>query len=198
MALTLTDDPIMSVNDARTLLDVSVEAEAILVINALSEKLKRYLQRVQINLDTDNNIVERIRPYGGQYLHLHAPIWTGAGFTIEASVYSGGAIADTYTFANDELQYTTSDQASKILLVSGQWPDETLNGYVEVTYKGGWATVPADVVQGAVMQGRVDLRRIRGEVGVTSRGVQGESTQYQTAGLIRECLDLWQPYRVMI
>ena len=198
MALTLTSDPVMSINDARSLLDIVTDAEAILVINGLSEKLKRFTQRVQINQNTDTPIVERIRPYGGQFLHLHAPIWTGNGFTIEAIVYGAGEAADTYTLADAELQYTTSDQASKLVLVGGLWPDETLNGYVQVTYKGGWATVPADVLQGAIMQARVDLKRMRGEVGVTSRGMQGESTQYQTAGLVRECLDLWQPYRVMI
>ena len=198
MALALTSDPIMSINDARTFLYVVAEHEAILVINSLSEKLKRYTQRVQINENTTTAIVERIRPYGGQFLHLHAPIWTGSGFTISAQVYISGVVVDEYTVANGGLQYKTSDHASRIILVDGYWPDETLNGYVQVTYKGGWPAVPADVLQGAIMQGLVDLKRMRGEVGVTSRGVQGESTQYQTAGLIRECLDLWSPYRVMV
>jgi len=189
VALALTSDPIMSINDARTFLYVVAEHEAILVINSLSEKLKRYTQRVQINENTTTAIVERIRPYGGQFLHLHAPIWTGSGFTISAQVYISGVVVDEYTVANGGLQYKTSDHASRIILVDGYWPDETLNGY---------AAVPADVLQGAIMQGLVDLKRMRGEVGVTSRGVQGESTQYQTAGLIRECLDLWSPYRVMV
>lgn len=188
----------MSVNDARVFLSVTTDQEAILVINALTEKFKRYTQRVQINQDTDTNIVERIRPYGWRFLHLHAPIWTGTGYTVVAEVYSSGAVVDEYSVAGGDLQYKTSDHASRIILVDGYWPDETLNGYVQVTYKGGWPAVPADVLQGAIMQGLVDLKRMRGEVGVTSRGVQGESTQYQTAGLIRECLDLWSPYRVMV
>lgn len=198
MALALTSDPIMSINDARTFLSVVAEHEAILVINSLSEKLKRYTQRVQINENTTTAIVERIRPYGGHTLHLHAPIWTGTGFSVVAEVYSSGAVVDEYSVANGDLQYKTSDHASRIILVNGTWPDETLNGYVQVTYKGGWAAVPADVLQGAIVQGLIDLKRMRGEAGVTSRSMQGESTQYQTVGLISECLDLWAPYRVMM
>lgn len=198
MAMALTSDPILSISEAKALLDLATDAQAILVINSLSEKAKRYLNRVQLNLDTDTDIVEKITPYGGQVLHLHAPIWTGAGYTVQAVVYSGGAVQDTYTVAGGDLQLRTSDTASRIVLHSGMWPDDTLPGQVEVTYRGGWATIPADVIQGALMQARVDIRRMSGEVGVSSRGVQGESTQYETAGLIQECRDLWSPYRVVI
>ena len=55
----------------------------------------------------------------------------------------------------------------------------------------------ADVVQGAVMQGKVDLLRMSGEVGINSRGAQGESTSYQTTGIIKEVADLWAPYRML-
>lgn len=198
MALTLTSDPILSISDAKALLDLSTDQQAILVVNALSQKAKRYLNRVQLNQNTTTAIVEKITPYGGQVLHLHAPIWTGTEYTVQAVVYSGGDVQDTYTVADGDLQLRTSDTASRIILVAGTWPDDTLPGYVEVTYKGGWATIPADVIQGAIMQGRVDIRRQMGEVGFSSRGMQGESTQYQTTGLVRECMDLWNPYRVLI
>jgi len=194
----LTSDPVLSVSDARALLGIQTDQEAILIVNALSAKLKRYTGRVQINQNTTTEIVEKIIPYAGDKLYLHAPIWTGTGFTISAAVYSGGDLTDTYTLADNELQYQTSDNSSHILLVAGQWPDDTLNGYVEVTYKGGWATVPFDVIQGALMQARVDIRRMSGEVGVTSRGALGESTQFQTVGIVRECMDLWEPYRILL
>lgn len=197
MAFALTSDPILSLSDAKALLDLSTDQQAILAINSLSQKAKRYLNRVQINEDTTTAIVERLRPYGGDTLHLHAPIWTGAGFAISAAVYESGLLQDTYTHADGELRYVTSDYASRIIL-DGYWPDDRLNGYIEVTYKGGWSTIPADVIQGAIMQGRVDQRRQSGEVGVTSRGVQGESTQYQIAGIIREVADLWDPYKVLV
>jgi hypothetical protein len=194
----LTSDPVLSVSDARALLGIQTDQEAILIVNALSAKLKRYTGRVQINQNTTTAIVEKIIPYAGDKLYLHAPIWTGTAFTISAALYSGGDLTDTYTLADGELQYQTSDNSSHILLVAGQWPDDTLNGYVQVTYKGGWATVPFDVVQGALMQARVDIRRMQGEVGVTSRGALGESTQFQTVGIVRECMDLWEPYRILL
>lgn len=195
MTFVISTDPILSLQDAKALLDIANDQQAILVINSLSEKFKRFANRARINYSA-TAMVEKIKPYGGDTLHLHAPIGTGS--TIVAEVVSGDQVEDTYTLADNELLYVTSDYASRIILVSGHWPDDTLNGTVNVTYKGGWATIPADVVQGAIMQGRVDIARMKGEVGVTSRGVAGESTQYQTTGLIRECLDLWAPYRVMI
>lgn len=198
MTFVLTSDPVLSVSDARALLGIQTDQEAILIVNALSAKLKRYTGRVQINQNTTTAIVEKIIPYAGDKLYLHAPIWTGTAFTISAALYSGGDLTDTYTLADGELQYQTSDNSSHILLVAGQWPDDTLNGYVQVTYKGGWATVPFDVVQGALMQARVDIRRMQGEVGVTSRGALGESTQFQTVGIVRECMDLWEPYRILL
>jgi hypothetical protein len=194
----LTSDPVLSVSDARALLGIQTDQEAILIVNALSAKLKRYTGRVQINQNTTTAIVEKIIPYAGDKLYLHAPIWTGTAFTISAALYSGGDLTDTYTLADGELQYQTSDNSSHILLVAGRWPDDTLNGYVQVTYKGGWATVPFDVIQGALMQARVDIRRMQGEVGVTSRGALGESTQFQTVGIVRECMDLWEPYRILL
>jgi hypothetical protein len=77
------------------------------------------------------------------------------------------------------------------------WPELGTPGHIQVTYKGGWAAIPGDVIQGAIMQGRVDLLRMNGEVGVNSRGSQGESTSYQTAGIIKEVADLWAPYRMV-
>ena len=197
MALVLTTDPIMTVSDAKALLQVADDVQAILLINSLSAKFKRYTGRVQINENQTTAIVEKIIPYGGDRIYLHAPIWTGTGYTIEAKVYVGVTLDATYTYAGGDIAYRTDDMSSEILLVGSEWPTAEMNGHVQVTYKGGWATVPGDVLQGAVLQGRVDLLRTGGEVGVTSRGRAGESTQYQTAGLVQECRDLWMPYRML-
>lgn len=194
----VTADPIMTVSDAKALMSIADDQQAIFMVNALSAKFKRFCNRVQINQDIDTDIVESLRPYGGDTLHLHAPIWTGTGFTISAAIMVGQIAQTTYTLANGDLQYVTSDKASRIILAGGCWPDDNFGGTVDVTYRGGWAAVPADVIQGAVMQGMVDLKRMKGEVGVTSRGASGESTQFDNAGLVRECVDLWRPYRVMV
>jgi hypothetical protein len=192
----ITSDPIIAINDAKSVLGISEDRDAIILINSLSAKFKRFTNRVQINQNIVADIVEKIIPYGGDRLYLHAPIWTGTNFTISAAVYDGGDVADTYTFADGEIAYMTDDMSSEILLLGALWPDEGLNGHVQVTYKGGWAAVPGDVVQGAILQGRMDLLRTTGEVGVTSRGRAGETTSYQSAGLIQEVRDLWAPYRM--
>jgi hypothetical protein len=93
-----------------------------------------------------------------------------------AAAVAGTAATGTYTLAGGDFGYQTNDYESYLTLAGGLWPDVRLNGYVQVTYKGGWAAIPGDVVLGAIEQARVDLLRMSGEVGVTSRGAQGEST----------------------
>jgi len=197
VAFVLTSDPILAMSDAKVVLGITEDRDAIILINSLTAKFKRYTGRVQISENQTTDIVEKIIPYGGDRLYLHAPIWTGSGFTIEAKVYEGGSLVDTYTYAGGDIGYLTDDTSSEILLLGGLWPDEGLNGHVQVTYKGGWAAVPGDVVQGALLQARMDLLRTTGEVGVTSRGRAGETTAYQTSGLIQEVRDLWGPYRML-
>jgi hypothetical protein len=197
MAFVLTTDPIIGISDAKAILGIADDQAAIVLINSLTAKFRRFTNRVQINQNIVADIVEKIIPYGGDRLYLHAPIWTGSGFTLEAKVYEGVTVLDTYTFAAGELAYMTDDTSSEILLIRGSWPDDGLNGHVQVTYKGGWSVVPGDVTQGAILQGRMDLLRTTGEVGVTSRGRAGETTSYQSSGLIQEVRDLWQPYRMM-
>lgn len=198
MTFAITADPVLTASDIQGLLGVASSQQAILLANSLSQKLLRFTNRCQINENQSANIVEKIRPYGGDKLYLHAPIWTGSGFTIEAAIYEGISLLDTYTYSGGDFGYQTNDYVSYLTLPGLNWPDQTLRGHVQVTYKGGWATVPADVVQGAIMQGRVDLKRMEGEVGVTSRGSQGESTAYDTAGIVKEVADLWRPYRIAI
>lgn len=198
MSFALTSDPVLTGAEVQSLLSVQDSQKAILLANSLSQKLLRFTNRCQINENTITAIVEKIRPYGGDKLYLHAPIWTGSGFTIEAAVYEGVSLLATYTYAGGDFGYQTNDYVSYLTISGLNWPDQTLRGHVQVTYKGGWSTIPGDVIQGAIMQGRVDLKRMEGEVGVTSRGSQGESTAYDTAGIVKEVADLWRPYRIAI
>lgn len=195
---TVTSDPIMTVADAKLLMSIADDQQAVFMVNALSAKAKRFLSRVQLLQNTTTPIVETLIPYGGSRLYLHAPIYTGSGFTISAVIKRGQSTEQTLTYADGQLDYFTDDQESYIDFVSALLPGADDGCKVVVTYKGGWASIPADVVQGAVMQGVVDLKRMKGEVGVTSRGASGESTQFDNAGLVRECIDMWRPYRVMV
>jgi len=197
VSFVITTDPIMPLGDFKGMLSIADDQQAIMFLNALSAKFLRFTSRVQINLNTTTAIVEKLRPYGGDTLHLHAPIYTGSGFTIAADVVEAGITQTAYTLAAGDLHYVTTDTASRIILSAGCWPSEMFNGTINVTYKGGWASVPSDVIQGALLQGKVDINRLKGDVGVTSRGSQGESTAFENAGIVREVIDLWRPYRVM-
>lgn len=197
MSFALTSDPILTGADVQSLLQVKDQQQAIIIANGLATKFKRWTNRVQINENTTTSIVEKIVPYGGDKLYLHAPIWTGTGYTIEAKLYQGPQLLATYTLAGGDIFYFTSDTESGITLPGGLWPAATSGCLVQVTYKGGWSEIPGDVIQGAIMQGRVDVLRMSGEVGINSRGAQGESTAYQTAGIVKEVADMWAPYRMV-
>lgn len=197
MSFAMTTDPVLSQSEIQSLLGVTNPQEAIALANGLSAKLLRFTNRCQINENTTTDIVEKLKPYGGDKLYLHAPIWQGTGYTIKVEIYAGLTVTTTFTLAGGDFGFYSSDMTSYLSSAGWQWPDQTLAGHLRVTYKGGWATIPGDVIQGAIMQGRVDLLRMRGEVGVTSRGSQGESTAYQTAGIIKEVADLWGPYRMV-
>jgi hypothetical protein len=197
MSFALTTDPILTGADVQSLLQVKDSQQAIIVANGLAAKFKRWTNRVQINESTTADIIESIVPYGGEKLYLHAPIWTGTGFTIQAKIYQGGLLLATYTLAGGDIYYFTNDIESGITLPGGLWPDASSGCLIKVTYKGGWADIPGDVIQGAIMQARVDVLRMGGEVGINSRGAQGESTAYQTAGIVKEVADLWAPYRMV-
>lgn len=197
MAFALTIDPLLTAADVTALLSVKDQQTAIIVANAIAAKFKRYSGRVQINYDADTDIVEELVPYGGPKLYLHAPVVLGVGGTLVAEVYNGGDVLYTYTEADGDLFFFSNDVESGIVLPQGVWPSASSGLMVRVTYKGGWQSVPGDVIQGAIMQARVDLQRMNGDVGMNSRGAQGESTSYQTVGIVREVLDLWNPYRVV-
>lgn len=201
MAFTLTSDPILAIDDAQEIVDMRQESELVLLLNAVSSKARAFMNRVQLNdVGTGNTVVERLRGPASRELFLHAAANTDdfAVDDVVAKVYSGGRLGNTYNASDGELIVTTDEFSTRVDLPAGCFPRTEGGDYVEVTYRGGWATVPAEVIAGAVMQLRVDAKRLRGEVGVQSHSVNGESTQMDRDGLIREVTDLWRSYRMLI
>lgn len=204
MAIALTTDPIMAVEDAYELFGIKNDTKTRLLVNALTKKFLTFTGRVQLGASYTAAIVERVRGHGDSTrLWLHgAPIHVvdGAGdpLALEAQLYVDGAADDLYTYANGDLQLVhNNDNGAAIELLEGGWPDQCSSMFVEVRYFGGWLAVPGDVMQGALLQGKADLRRMEGEVGVSEKSRDGESTVYDTSSIIKPVRELWLPYRVI-
>lgn len=211
----ITTDPIFSAADAQAIFDTNNETELLLLINSLSDQLKSYTGRVQIQqaltlyttdggdppIETfDEAITEVRRGPATPTLYPGAPVYVGDLTTRDVLVksYKGGVLATTYS-ANDGDLVIYSDAAySRIDLAYGQFPVAEGGDYLELVYYGGWLVVPGAVVAGATMQGRVELKRLRGEVGMTSHSGGRKSVSMEADGLIQTVADLWRPYRLVV
>lgn len=204
MAIEIVSDPIMAFEDLATLLAIKEKVRTTLLINSLTAKFLAFTGRVQINSSYTVPIVEKVRCNDRSHrLWVHgSPIHVvndvPEALALEAQVYVDGSEDDLFTLADGDLQVISSDDRSAAVeLLGAQWPDTSGTTYIQLTYFGGWTAIPGPVIEGAVLQGRADLRRMDGEVGVETRSNQGESTKYDTKGIITPVRDLWMPYRVL-
>ena len=198
MAQTLQTDRIMEPEEAQKVFDFNDEDEAVYLLNGLSSKARAWLNRIQ--LIEAAGITENVRPrICSPTLFLHAPVNT-ADFGVDditVKHYAGPTLVSTWSAAADELVVTSDDFGSRVDLVGGPFPAVEGADFLRVEYKGGWAVVPGDVFQGAIMQGRVDLKRMRGEVGLVNRSKGGESSEFDQRGVLRTVGNLWQLYRIL-
>jgi len=195
----LTTDPIIAEQEAKRVFDFNDEDNLIYLINGLSDKAKATMGRVQINQDLSTAIKETHRGQRSPMIFLRAPVYNTDLSThdLTVKVYIAGVLNETYSANDVDLVVTTDDFYSRVDLVGGCFPCLEGADYIEVEYFGGWATVPGDVVMGAIYQGRVDLKRMAGEVGVQSHSANGESIQMDRNGVIKEAASLWQKYKVL-
>lgn len=193
MALTLVSDPIISLSDAQELLDVQNEPLLIATINALTEKFLHYTGRVQIN---SGSVEEWTRGDGERRLWLHSsPVDTAE--TITATIYEADSEIETYSYADGDFRVGHLMHQSWLEHYTASWPDKDSVAIVKVEYTGGWSETPGDVLMGAVMQARIDLKRMAGIVGMRSVSSEGESTSYEIESLIKAVRDVWRPYVVL-
>ena len=196
MPITLVSDPIIDVATVNDLLALKDKERAKLLINSLTEKFMRYTGRVAL---ASAAIVEQLRGQSlSPRLWLHAtPIDTGQ--TVEAQLYIDGTADETYTLTDGDIQvWVNNGRGAAIELLAGEWPLQSDRDYVEVSYTGGWTATPGDVLEGAILQGKVDMRRFEGEVGIETKAREGEATKYDTASIIKPVRELWRPYRILV
>ncbi len=200
MAVTLNADPIMSVNEAQAILDLKDTDELTRLVNGLSAKARAHMGRTQLVQNLTTPAVENLRTWATPTLYLHAPAEVSDfdTYEVKVEVYSLGQVATTYLASEDEIIVTSDDFSTRVDLASGCFPDAQGGDFIRVTYYAGWATVPSDVLDGAIMQARVDIKRRTGEVGYQSHSLDGESIQLDQGGVIKEARSLWAPYKVLV
>lgn len=205
MAITLTTDPIIESKDAQALFGLTDETRAAVLINSLSAKFLNFTGRKQINKDVSTAIVENVRGWHGAKLWLRStPVWlfddeeTPGALDVKVEMLEENTVSATYLLSNDDFRVVEADNFSSIEMFREAWPAESDGRIARVTYYGGWAEVPGDVIEGALVQGKVDLKRTDGQAGMTSHSANGESISFESAGLIKAVRDLWNPYRVVV
>jgi hypothetical protein len=196
MAITLMNDPIMALEDAKSLLNITDDTQARVLVNALTMKFRHHTGRIQLGTDASNDVVEYLRGDTPCTLYLHcSPLLTDQDIIVE--IFDGHNVVETYKWSEEEVIYYGDDQEAR-LESAGLFPTKGDPYTAKITYRGGWTATPGDVLEGAILQGRVDLLRQNGEIGVDSRSVDGESTSYDTKGIIKTVAELWGPYRILV
>jgi hypothetical protein len=194
MAISLTSDPIVSFSDVRDLLSEASETEATLLINAVSEKFKRYTHRRIINQGSVSEWA-----HGGLHkIYLHgSPVDESSEVTVE--VYgTDGDVSATLTKGADDLRVVQTDTTAYIVLLTYIPPFIEGHQTVKVTYTGGWSAVPGDITLAAIDQMRVERKRRKGTLGVESVSQDGQSVKFEISGLIKSVQDAFDPYRMVI
>jgi hypothetical protein len=196
----LTTDPIIGEQEAQRIFDFTGDEQVIHLINSLSAKARAFMQRDRLTQSLTTTIVEKLRGPSMPMLFLHAPVYDTdfSTYDLTVKVYSSAVLSDTYSANDSEVVVTTNDYSSRVDLVGGCFPETDGASWLEVEYYGGWSVVPGDVYAGAIMQGRVDLKRLNGEVGLVDHSHKGNSVEADQAGVIQEVADVWRKYRMLV
>lgn len=193
MAITLTVDPIMTVDDVRAFTEESDVTRATFLINAVSAQFRTYTNRTRI---TDSGattaLVEYLSGLGSEYLWLHAsPVISIASIELLLA----GDVSETLAAAG----YESYAETGALYLNSGVWGDPSGERAIRVTYRAGWVAgaIPGDIVAGAVEQMRWARMRLDGKVGAESVSRGGESVSLETGQLLKSVRDAWAPWRIL-
>jgi len=166
-----------------------------MLVHGLTDAFKQYTNRITINGPV--SITETLRPaLNTTTLFLHA--YVDASEDITVTEYSRGAASQAYVKTTDFV--VAADQyAARLDMLASQFAAGGPGRYTTVEYTGGWPVLPGAVLAGALMQGRVMLKRTKGDAGARQRSHRQEKrADIDNRGIIREAADLWRPFKVMI
>jgi len=192
--LTYPTDPLLPQSLAQKMFDVPDEDDLIVLVTALTSQFLAMTNRVRIN---SASVTETIRlPLSTPCLYLHAHLDTSAAITVKE--YTRGALARTYEKTTDFVA-EANEWSARLDMLASSFAAAGTGAYTTVEYTGGWSSLPGGVLAGAEVQGRVMLKRLKGDAGSRMRSHRQEKkAETDNRGIVREAADLWRPYVVMV
>jgi len=215
MAIALTGDPIVTLQECKDVLGMNDEQQTIVLINSVSQKFRKYTNRVQINKSA---VEELTRAIDGVLVWSHAsPIDPAEDVLIELKD-PNGIVTESYSVQAGEL---VVDWERGRIARSGCIPFPSFCGCgsavagipspeqsfhrggstfptLHLSYSGGWEPVPGDVMLGAFEQIRMDLERLKGNIGLLAGSNYNDAQALNNEGLLESVENTWKRYRVMI
>lgn len=186
MAITLTSDAIVAIEDVKKVLSLNDSLTATILINSVSEKFINYTERTVLNSAT---VTETMRGDGTDVIWL----LNYASSVTSVEILQNGVVVETY--GSDDFSF---DAVGRISLHSVTTPASTGEENVRVIYTGGWTSIPGDIVMSALEQMRVENNRLSGRgAGVSSESFDGHSVSYSQDGIVSTVKDVWKKYRIM-
>lgn len=189
MAETLTADPIMTLDQANDWGKLTDSDQTTRLVNIVSAKFLAFTQRSRI---TEGAIDEYVHPLDGN-----------AAFTFTRPVSADLVTVIEHTRSGDSTTYEETDgdvfvdrTRGRIFKTSGCWDVSTGFPSLQLQYVGGWAVIPADVLEGALAQMKIEQQRFKGSVGHDAITTAGETVSIDRSSVIKEAREAWQPYRV--
>ena len=183
MAIALTSDPIVAIEDVKAVLNLDNDTTATLLINSVSEKFLKYTERTVLN---SASVIETMRGDGTSVIWLHS-----YASAVASVIFLENGVAST-TYDSDDFSL---DTVGRISMHSVATPISVDEENVKVTYTGGWATIPGDIVLAALEQMQVENNRLSGRgAGISSESFEGLSVSYAQSGIVSSVEDAWRKF----
>jgi hypothetical protein len=186
MAITLTSDPVVAIEDVKAVLNLNDDITAKILINSVTEKFFKFTGMTRL---TSGSVTETLCGDGTSVVWLanHVSAITSM------EILTNGDVTDTYD--SDDYSF---DGSGRISLHSATTPPSSSEENVKVVYTGGWSTIPGDIVMSSLEQMQVERNRLSGRgAGISSESFEGHSISYATDGVAKSVADVWKKYRRM-
>jgi hypothetical protein len=189
MAITLTTDPIVAIEDVKLILGENDNTRAALILNSVSAKFLRFTNRLRI---LSGSVTEYVRGEDTAQISLHATPVTAIA---SIDIYDSGL--SQITLASSAYTYYGTDGV--VQRFGEPWPapsDDERN--IKVAYTGGWTagSLPGDIVAAALELMRWERQKLDGLVGMESRSAGGQSAQFEVASVVKAVEQAWAPWRI--
>ena len=204
MAIPLTADPIVTLQEAKDILGMNDEPKTTVLINSVSEKFRKFTNRVTIN---EQPIDENLNAYDSRVVWVHgSPINSVSDVTVSPLLPDGS----TGTPLSAQAGELVIDYVKGRIIRPDCEPFDSVCGFcvlgggdvkfpnLLVSYTGGWDIVPGDVQMAAFEQMMIDNERLKGAIAMTVGTTLDGQFALNSEGLLQTVADVWKAYRVIV